>query len=113
MIAAMALFGTLMHLDAGAGWLLVAIALLGVANAACWAPNSTIALRDVPAELVGSASGVYNTSRQVGAVLGAAALGAMMQVGVLNLDFGAAMANAILLTLLPLGVGLIAVSRFR
>ncbi|WP_080795530.1 DHA2 family efflux MFS transporter permease subunit [Corynebacterium pacaense] len=113
MLAAVTVFGVLMHLGAEPGWLMIAILLLGVANAACWAPNSTISLRDVPADLVGSASGVYNTSRQVGAVLGAASLGAVMQMGPAGHSYGASMGNAILLTLVPLVAGWVAVSRFR
>lgn len=113
MIAAMATFGIMMHLNASPAWLLVSIILLGFANSMCWAPNSTISLRDVPQDLVGSASGVYNTSRQVGAVVGAAALGATMQIATDSFTFGTAMGAAIMLTLLPLAAGLFAVSRFK
>ncbi|MCR8693057.1 DHA2 family efflux MFS transporter permease subunit [Rhodococcus pyridinivorans] len=113
MIAAMLSFGVAMHLEATVGWLLIPIVLLGFANSLCWAPNSTIALRDLPGDLVGAGSGVYNTARQVGAVLGAAALGAVMQMGEGTLGFGAAMGNAMLLPVVFLVVGLVAVSRFR
>lgn len=113
MIAAMLLFGVSMHLELGVGWLLVPIVLLGFANSLCWAPNSTISLRDLPGSSVGAGSGVYNTARQVGAVLGAAALGAVMQMGTGSLGFGAAMGNAMLLPVVFLVVGLLAVSRFR
>lgn len=113
MITAMALFGVMMHLDLGPVWLLLPIVLLGLANGMCWAPNSTIAMRDLPPHLVGAGSGVYNTSRQVGAVLGAAALGAVMQMGVGTLSFGAAMGNALLLTVVFLVGALLAVSRYR
>lgn len=113
LLGAMALFGMLMINDAGPVTLLIPVLLFGVANAMCWAPNSTISLRDVPQDLVGSASGVYNTSRQVGAVVGAATLGATMQLALTTLSFGAAMGTAILLTVIPLAAGLVAVSRFR
>lgn len=113
MIAAMATFGIMMHLNASPAWLLVSIILLGFANSMCWAPNSTISMRDLPANLVGAGSGVYNTSRQVGAVLGAAALGAVMQMGEETLSFGAAMGNALLLPVVFLIAGLVAVSRYR
>lgn len=113
MIAAMVLFGVFMHLQLSAWWVLLPIVLLGLANSLCWAPNSTISLRDLPADLVGAGSGVYNTSRQVGAVLGAAALGAVMQMGEGVLSFGAAMGNALLLPVVFLLLGLLAVSRFR
>lgn len=113
LITAMAMFGILMAADAGPVLLLIPVLLFGMANAMCWAPNSAISLRDVPQDLVGSASGVYNTSRQVGAVVGAAALGATMQLATTSFSFGAAMGTAIGLTLLPLVAGLVAVSRFR
>lgn len=113
MIAAMASFGVLMHLNASPAWLLISIILLGFANSMCWAPNSTISMRDLPADLVGAGSGVYNTSRQVGAVLGAAALGAVMQMGEGTLSFGSAMGNALLLPVVFLLAGLVAVSRYR
>ncbi|GAA4759054.1 MFS transporter [Citricoccus nitrophenolicus] len=121
LITAMALFGVFMHLDVGPGWLLVPVVALGFANSLCWAPNSTISLRDLPPALVGAGSGVYNTSRQVGAVVGSAALGATMQTGVSRavdtgvgvVGFGAAMGNALLVPVVPLVAGLLAVSRFR
>ncbi|MGP6173514.1 DHA2 family efflux MFS transporter permease subunit [Corynebacterium sp. A21] len=113
MIAAMSIFGIMMHLEVSPAWLLVSILLLGFANSMCWAPNSTISMRDLPPDLVGAGSGVYNTSRQVGAVLGAAALGAVMQMGVNSISFGAAMGNALLLPVVFLVAGLIAVSRFK
>src|SRR5690606_27105169 len=90
MITAMSLFAVFMISGAGALTLLIPVVLFGVANAMCWAPNSTISLRDVPQDLVGSASGVYNTARQVGAVVGAATLGATMQLAVTLTDFGTA-----------------------
>lgn len=102
-----------MIFDASPLMLLLPVLIFGVANAMCWAPNSTISLRDVPQDLVGSASGVYNTSRQVGAVVGAAALGATMQIATDSFTFGTAMGAAIMLTLLPLAAGLFAVSRFK
>lgn len=113
MITAMSLFAVFMVSGAGALTLLIPVVLFGVANAMCWAPNSTISLRDVPQDLVGSASGVYNTARQVGAVVGAATLGATMQLAVTLTDFGTAMGIAILLTVVPLAAGLASVSRFR
>lgn len=113
MIAAMTLFGVFMHLEVGPWWMLLPVISLGFANSMCWAPNSTISMRDLPGDLVGAGSGVYNTSRQVGAVLGAAALGAVMQMGTQTLSFGAAMGNALLLPVVFLAIGLLAVSRFQ
>ncbi|MBW0117403.1 DHA2 family efflux MFS transporter permease subunit [Pseudonocardia abyssalis] len=58
--------------------LLLPIALLGVANGFVWAPVSTTATRNLPPADAGAGSGVYNTTRQVGAVLGSAAIAALI-----------------------------------
>lgn len=113
LITSMALFSVFMHLELSAWWLLIPILLLGVANALAWSPNSAITLRDVPSHLSGAASGVYNTSRQVGAVAGAAALGAVMQMGEGVLSVGTSVGNAMAVPIVMLVAGLIAVSRFR
>ena len=109
----MALFGIFMFLEAPAAWMLIPITLLGIANGMCWSPNSTISMRDLPPHLVGAASGVYNTSRQVGAVLGAASLGAVMQIAGQLTDFNNTMGSALLFPIIFLSLGLIAVSNFR
>ena len=44
-----------------------------------FSPMSTITMGSVPRELTGSASGIYNTARQVGGVLGSAAVGVLLQ----------------------------------
>jgi len=59
--------------------LLIPIGLMGVANGCVWAPTSSTAMRRLDPAIAGAGSGVYNTTRQVGAVLGSAAIGALMQ----------------------------------
>lgn len=59
--------------------LLLPAAVLGLANAGIWAPLSITATRNLPPQQAGAGSGVYNTTRQVGAVLGSAAIAALMQ----------------------------------
>jgi EmrB/QacA subfamily drug resistance transporter len=59
--------------------LLLPIALLGLANAFVWAPLSTTATRNLALENAGAGAGVYNTTRQVGAVLGSASIAVLMQ----------------------------------
>ena len=59
--------------------LLWPIALMGVANGFVWAPTSSTSMRRLDVRLAGAGSGVYNTTRQVGAVLGSACIGALMQ----------------------------------
>ncbi|MFD1811616.1 MFS transporter [Rhodococcus gannanensis] len=58
--------------------LLLPIALMGVANAFIWSPLAATATRNLPLHQAGAGSGVYNTTRQVGAVLGSAAIGALI-----------------------------------
>jgi MFS family permease len=58
--------------------LLAPIALFGVGSAFLWAPLSTTATRNLPMASAGAGAGVYNTTRQVGAVLGSAAIAAVI-----------------------------------
>ena len=63
-----------------AAWqLLLPIALLGVANGFMWSPLSTTATRNLPMQHAGAGAGVYNTTRQVGAVLGSASIAVLME----------------------------------
>lgn len=60
-------------------WLLCSpMALFGIANAGMWAPLAATATRNLPPSAAGAGSGVYNTVRQVGAVLGSAAIAALL-----------------------------------
>jgi EmrB/QacA subfamily drug resistance transporter len=51
---------------------------LGVATAFIFAPLAATATRNLPKDLAGAASGVYNATRQVGSVIGSAAIAAFM-----------------------------------
>ena len=59
--------------------LLLPIALLGVANGFMWAPIGSTATRNLPMHQAGAGAGVYNTTRQVGAVLGSAGIAVLME----------------------------------
>ena len=59
--------------------LLLPMALMGVGNAFMWGPLGATATRNLPLSSAGAGSGVYNTTRQVGAVLGSAAIAAVIQ----------------------------------
>jgi EmrB/QacA subfamily drug resistance transporter len=59
--------------------LLLPIALLGVANAFMWGPIGSTATRNLPMHQAGAGAGVYNTTRQVGAVLGSAGIAVLME----------------------------------
>jgi MFS family permease len=109
-------------------WLLLGpIALIGVANGYMWAPISTSATRNLPMSQAGAAAGVYNTTRQIGAVLGSAGIAVLMQARItaelpggradgatarlppaLHVGFSAAMGQSLLLPAAVLVVGLVA-----
>jgi len=52
--------------------------VVGVGMAFIWSPLAATATRNLPAQLAGAGSGVYNTTRQVGSVLGSAGIAAFM-----------------------------------
>ncbi len=120
--------------DSAVWQLLLPIALLGVANAFVWSPLSTTATRNLALHNAGAGAGVYNTTRQVGAVLGSASIAALMQSRLvallpggggasperatgalpaqLHAGFAAAMAEAMLLPAAVLLIGWVAVLCF-
>ncbi len=57
---------------------LLPAALLGVANGFMWAPLGSTATRNLPLHQAGAGSGIYNTTRQFGAVLGSAGIAVLM-----------------------------------
>ncbi|WP_243751838.1 DHA2 family efflux MFS transporter permease subunit [Leucobacter weissii] len=85
----LALYLLLMIWETPIGWLLVPSAVLGFANSFMWGPLASITTYGLSPSLAGAGSGVYNTNRQVGAVLGAAAMAALMQAR-LTAELGAA-----------------------
>src|SRR6478672_5609388 len=58
---------------------LPALAIAGVGIGCVFAPMTTVAMREVPPQMAGAASGTLNTVRQVGGVIGTAAIGALLQ----------------------------------
>jgi hypothetical protein len=52
--------------------------VLGVGMAFIWSPLAATATRNVPGRVAGASSGVYNATRQVGAVLGSAGMASFM-----------------------------------
>ncbi|GAB3632093.1 DHA2 family efflux MFS transporter permease subunit [Microbacterium sp. AGC85] len=73
------LFAVMMNTEIPIGWLLIPSAILGFGNAGMWGPLATTATRDLPPRQAGAGSGIYNTMRTVGSVLGSAAIAAFMQ----------------------------------
>ncbi|MBV5245641.1 MULTISPECIES: MFS transporter [Mycolicibacterium] len=58
--------------------LLLPLTAMGAAMAFIWSPLAATATRNLPPHLAGAGSGVYNTTRQVGSVLGSAGMAALM-----------------------------------
>ena len=94
--------------------LLGPIALMGVANGCVWAPTSSTDMRRLELASAGAGSGVYNTTRQVGAVLGSAAIGALMQARqVAHGDIGQAVADSMFLPAVVVLLGGLATMAFK
>jgi EmrB/QacA subfamily drug resistance transporter len=55
------------------------LVVAGIGNGCVYGPAAALAMRDVPRPMAGGASGLYNTTRQEGAVLGTAVVGAVLQ----------------------------------
>ena len=53
--------------------------LAGVGLGMVFAPMATIAMRDISATMAGAASGIFNTTRQLGSLIGTAVVGAVLQ----------------------------------
>lgn len=52
--------------------------LLGIASSGIWTPLSTTATRNLGPREAGAGAGIYNTTRQIGSVLGSAAIAALI-----------------------------------
>ena len=77
---AISLFIYSLSFQPGQSWgiLLIPSAIMGVGQAAIWGPLATVATRNLPLHQAGAGSGVYNTTRQIGAVIGSAAISALI-----------------------------------
>lgn len=58
--------------------LLIPSGFLGLGLSGIWAPLASSATRNLPPAQAGAGSGVYNTTRQIGSVLGSAAIAAVL-----------------------------------
>lgn len=77
--ASLLVLSLIMSTDTPVWQVLLTFAVFGIGNAFLWAPLSATATRNLPMSSAGAGSGVYNTTRQVGAVLGSAAIAALLQ----------------------------------
>lgn len=111
--------------------LLLPMALFGVSNACLWAPLSATATRNLPMTSAGAGAGIYNTTRQIGAVLGSAAIASLIEArlaanqlggssgdffsqrgsmpGQVQVPFADAMSQALLLPAIAFALGLVLV----
>ncbi|MBH0775863.1 DHA2 family efflux MFS transporter permease subunit [Nocardia bovistercoris] len=71
-------FAGVMSPDSSIVWFLIAAAIGGFANACIWAPLAATATHNLPVQLAGAGAGIYNTTRQIGSVLGSAAISALV-----------------------------------
>jgi len=75
---ALFLYSRMLSPDVNIFLLLIPSALLGIAMSGVWGPISTTATRNLPISQAGAGSGVFNTTRQIGAVLGSASIAALI-----------------------------------
>jgi EmrB/QacA subfamily drug resistance transporter len=75
--------------DASTLQIMLALGLMGAGSAGIWAPLTATATRNLPMHLAGAGAGVYNAMRQIGAVLGSAAIAVLMdsRLAANGLDF--------------------------
>ena len=71
-------------------WLCVDQVLVGIGNAFIWSPTAATANRNLPMHLAGAGAGVYNATRQVGSVVGSAAIAVLMSSRIAHYLPGAA-----------------------
>lgn len=107
MAVGLALIAAVMIIDVDLWWLVPAFIVYGLGNAFVWSPNSTSTMRDLPIHHMGVGSGVYNTTRQIGSVIGSAAIGAVLQWRIMAGDMGAAYGQSIILGAVVLAVGFV------
>jgi MFS family permease len=73
------LIGALARTDTNPWTLRCALLVCGLGGGSIFSPLVNVATSTVPLQLMGAASGVYNTARQIGAVVGSASVGVLLQ----------------------------------
>ncbi|WP_394553332.1 DHA2 family efflux MFS transporter permease subunit [Agromyces sp. MMS24-JH15] len=76
--ASLGTIALLVNPDIPVAWVLIPAAFLGLGMGGVWAPLASTANRNLPPQQAGAGSGVYNMTRQVGSVLGSAAITALI-----------------------------------
>jgi EmrB/QacA subfamily drug resistance transporter len=83
-----------MRVDADVWTFLPALVLAGIGIGCVFSPLANLATSAVEMPMMGAASGVFNTTRQVGGVLGSAAIGVLLQARLTVSMHAAALASA-------------------
>ncbi|MEV8250145.1 DHA2 family efflux MFS transporter permease subunit [Microbacterium sp. NPDC076768] len=78
-MVALVWYSVLTNMDTPIGMFLFPSALMGIGNAGMWGPLATTATRKLPPRQAGAGAGIYNTTRTMGSVLGAASIAVFMQ----------------------------------
>lgn len=60
------------------GWLMLPSFVYGLGNAFMWGPLGATSTKSLSPKLAGAASGTYNTARQIGSVIGSAAIASLV-----------------------------------
>ncbi|PZU46964.1 MAG: MFS transporter [Microbacterium sp.] len=72
-------YASLMNPETEIWMFLLPSALMGIGQSGMWGPLATTATRNLQPRQAGAGSGIYNTTRTIGSVLGSAAIAAFMQ----------------------------------
>lgn len=102
--AALAIAAWMMKAHASVGWFAAVMGAIGIGGAFVWTPNAALTLGAAEESDAGAASGLYNTARQVGSVVGVAATGAVLASG----DVAVTAAPALALSAVASVVGAVA-----
>jgi len=92
--AGMALVLAAAKVTAGRWDFLPGLVVAGLGLGCTFAPMTTVAMRNIGPRMAGAASGVFNTTRQLGMVIGSAAVGALLQNQLVSKLTAAAQAQA-------------------
>ena len=135
-VTAISLFWLASVLEANVDYwqIMIPMAVLGIGMSGIWAPLAATATRNLPMDLAGAGAGVYNATRQVGAVLGSAAIAVLIDArlaaelpgmtagspeagggklpAALHVPFSTAMSQSMLLPAAMMVVGFVAVMFF-
>ncbi|MFJ5992051.1 MFS transporter [Lentzea sp. NPDC092896] len=114
-LMAAGIFAMTFLLGDGSQWVLLpSMVALGIGMGLVFSPLTNISTRTLDRSLLGAGSGIYNTSRQFGNVLGSAVTGAVLQIVLAATgDFTTAVRATFYLLLAVTAIGITAAFAFR